>query len=73
MFFFSILSLIHTPPEPTFKCQYNPEMGQRSFNHNEHESSASLRIDSKVLVFVETQFSRLGREICVILEANRMK
>ncbi|GAB6028457.1 hypothetical protein CHUAL_002617 [Chamberlinius hualienensis] len=69
-----IKSLMHTPPEPTFKCHFNPEMGRNPFIvTNDHDSSASLRIDSKVLVFVETQYSRLGREICGLLEANRIK
>lgn len=66
---------MHAPPEPTFKCRYSPDLGQRNQlpAANDHDSSASLRIDSKVLVFIETQYSRLGREICVLLEANRMK
>lgn len=66
---------VHSPPEPSFRCRYNPDGGLRGPPSpiNDHDSSASLRSDAKVLVFVETQFSRLGREICIILEGNRIK
>uniref|UniRef100_A0A1B6ENZ1 [heparan sulfate]-glucosamine N-sulfotransferase n=1 Tax=Cuerna arida TaxID=1464854 RepID=A0A1B6ENZ1_9HEMI len=40
---------------------------------NNHRSAARLRIDPKVLVFVETTYSRLGREIAELLVYNRMK
>jgi heparan sulfate N-deacetylase/N-sulfotransferase NDST2 len=40
---------------------------------HDHRSAARLRIDPKVLVFVETTYSRLGREIAELLVYNRIK
>lgn len=40
---------------------------------HDHRSEARLRIDPKVLVFVETSYSRLGREIAELLVYNRIK
>ena len=39
----------------------------------DHRSEARLRIDPKVLVFVETTYSRLGRDIAELLVYNRIK
>lgn len=72
---FQLPSFIHSRPESTFRCHISPDASTRSSLKmvNAHSSSARLRIDSKVLVFVETQYSILGRNICEILQANRMK
>jgi heparan sulfate-N-deacetylase. len=42
-------------------------------NAHNHTSGAKMRIDPRVLVFVETAFSRLGREIAELLVYNRMR
>lgn len=39
----------------------------------DHRSEARLRIDPKVLVFVETTYSGLGRDIAELLVYNRIK
>lgn len=39
----------------------------------DHRSEARLRIDPKVLVFVETLYSRLGRDVAELLVYNRIK
>ena len=38
-----------------------------------HATAGRLRIDAKVLLFVETQYSHLGREIAELLVHNRLK
>lgn len=40
---------------------------------NVHVSSAQLRLDARVLVFVETPYSKLGRVITETLEAARIR
>lgn len=42
-------------------------------DHRQHRSTTRLRIDPKVLVFVETTYSRLGREIAELFVYNRIK
>lgn len=66
--------LLQDPPQPTFQCrsQLNGE-GAEPGTANVHASSAQLRLDPRVLVFVETQFSKLGKQICEILEASRFR
>ncbi|GBP33451.1 hypothetical protein EVAR_23854_1 [Eumeta japonica] len=39
----------------------------------DHRSEARLRIDAKVLVIVESAYSRLGRDIAELLVANRIR
>lgn len=39
----------------------------------DHRTEARLRIDPKVLVFVETTYSGLGRDIAELLVYNRIK
>jgi heparan sulfate N-deacetylase/N-sulfotransferase NDST2 len=39
----------------------------------DHRSDARLRIDAKVLVIVESAYSRLGRDIAELLVANRIR
>ena len=64
-----------SPPQPTVKCRY--DSGNYDSQHagviNDHTSPARLRIDNKVLVLVETLFTRQGQELVLILEANRIK
>lgn len=73
---FHLHNFIHVPRQPIFHCRSQSEhlYGQTHPSLvNAHVSSAQLRLDSKVLVFVETQYSHLGRQICEILEASRIK
>ncbi|XP_059474716.1 bifunctional heparan sulfate N-deacetylase/N-sulfotransferase [Neocloeon triangulifer] len=47
---------------------------KKSFNKQlDHRSAARLRIDPKVLLFVETMYSRLGKDIAELLVHNRIK
>ena len=67
-------NVVRTPPEPTVKCHLKMGHNHRPIHvPNNHLSSASLRIDNKVLVLVETQYSRVGQSVVALLEANRMK
>lgn len=55
------------------RCQTlnkSPDVASQS---RDHRTDARLRIDSKVLVFVETTYSKLGREIAEELVYNRIK
>ncbi|EEC18653.1 hypothetical protein IscW_ISCW023604 [Ixodes scapularis] len=67
-------SLLRVPPQPTFQCrsQLDGEPTEQSAA-NVHASSAQARLDPRVLVFVETQFSKLGKQICEILEGSRFR
>nr|XP_050846994.1 bifunctional heparan sulfate N-deacetylase/N-sulfotransferase isoform X2 [Vespula vulgaris] len=67
-------SLIHrdTRPEPSIRCS-TLKGATRLPSAPDHRSEARLRIDPKVLVFVETLYSRLGREIAELLVYNRIK
>lgn len=56
-------------PEPSIRCQVLTGLGKS----HDHSTSARLRIDPKVLVFVETTYSRLGRDIAELLVYNRIK
>ncbi|CAG9800644.1 unnamed protein product [Chironomus riparius] len=70
-----LVGLIHrdTKPMPLIHCQtLNKSPSDPSQTHD-HRSEARLRIDSKVLVFVETTYSKLGREIAEELVYNRIK
>ncbi|KAF7405332.1 Bifunctional heparan sulfate N-deacetylase/N-sulfotransferase [Vespula maculifrons] len=67
-------NLIHrdTRPEPSIRCS-TLKGATRLPSAPDHRSEARLRIDPKVLVFVETLYSRLGREIAELLVYNRIK
>ncbi|KAL7295837.1 hypothetical protein TKK_0010884 [Trichogramma kaykai] len=69
-----LLGLIHrdTRPEPAIRCS-TLKGATRLPKAPDHRSEARLRIDPKVLVFVETLYSRLGREIAELLVYNRIK
>ena len=63
-----------TPPQPTIKCRVSSQSKPPvDTGPRDHTSSARLRIDNKVLVLVETQYSKKGVEIVSMLEANRIK
>ncbi|KAF5297737.1 hypothetical protein FQR65_LT09911 [Abscondita terminalis] len=68
-----LTSLIHrnTRPEPNIKCSVMN--GPRLPQNHDHKTEARLRSDPKVLVFVETMYSKLGREIAELLVYTRIK
>lgn len=68
-----ISSLIHknTRPEPSIRCSV--VNGPRVPQDHDHKTEARLRIDPKVLVFVETAYSKLGKDIAELLVHNRIK
>ncbi len=77
-FFFcsNFSSLIHrdTRPSPLIHCRMlHDNVAIESSEAPDHRSEARLRIDPKVLVFVETTYSRLGRDIAELLVYNRIK
>lgn len=47
--------------------------GPRLPQNHDHKTEARLRSDPKVLVFVETMYSKLGREIAELLVYTRIK
>lgn len=60
-------------PEPAIRCAVLGGATRLPTPAHDHRSAARLRIDPKVLVFVETTYSRLGREIAELLVYNRIK
>lgn len=60
-------------PEPSILCAVRGSATRLPAIAHDHRSAARLRIDPKVLVFVETTYSRLGREIAELLVYNRIK
>lgn len=63
-----------TRPSPIVRCRLlDGADGGDAGQATDHRSEARLRIDAKVLVFVETTYSRLGRDIAELLVYNRMK
>ncbi len=63
----------HDRPEATYRC---PTLSTDSRNRNWNDHSlpnSKVRIDPKVLLFVETTFSKVGRDIAELLVYNRMK
>lgn len=72
-----ILRLIRhdTRPSPLVRCRMSNEINGNldASKEPDHRSDARLRIDPKVLVFVETTYSRLGRDIAELLVYNRIK
>lgn len=69
----SFCSLIHrnTRPEPAIRCSV--VNGPRILQNHDHKTEARLRIDPKVLVFVETVYSKLAKDIAELLVHNRIK
>lgn len=64
-----------TRPAPLVRCRQVNEVNDKleASKEPDHRSDARLRIDPKVLVFVETTYSRLGRDIAELLVYNRIK
>lgn len=74
----SLCSLIQrdTHPAPIINCRMMNSAGKHIRDASpapDHRSEARLRIDPKVLVFVETTYSGLGRDIAELLVYNRIK
>lgn len=66
-------NLIHrnARPEPNIRCGLLN--GPRLPQNHDHKSEERLRIDPKVLVFVETMYSKLGKDIAELLVYTRIK
>ncbi|XP_011186085.1 bifunctional heparan sulfate N-deacetylase/N-sulfotransferase [Zeugodacus cucurbitae] len=63
-----------TRPSPLINCRMvSGKHTRESSRAPDHRSEARLRIDPKVLVFVETTYSGLGRDIAELLVYNRIK
>ncbi|XP_037933336.1 bifunctional heparan sulfate N-deacetylase/N-sulfotransferase [Teleopsis dalmanni] len=63
-----------TRPSPIINCRMvNGKHARGASPAPDHRSEARLRIDPKVLVFVETTYSGLGRDIAELLVYNRIK
>lgn len=64
-----------TRPSPMVRCRLANDVNGNAEPSKEpdHRSDARQRIDPKVLVFVETTYSRLGRDIAELLVYNRIK
>lgn len=76
IYFYIFLSLIHrdTRPAPLVHCRMlNDHREIEASQAPDHRSEARLRIDPKVLVFVETTYSKVGRDIAELLVYNRIK
>lgn len=57
-------------PRPLSQCSLLASQQEAA---RDHRSDARLRIDAKVLVIVESAYSRLGRDIAELLVANRIR
>ncbi|RZC33289.1 bifunctional heparan sulfate N-deacetylase/N-sulfotransferase [Asbolus verrucosus] len=60
-----------TRPEPNIRC--GVMNGPRIPQNHDHKTEARLRSYPKVLVFVETMYSKLGRDIAELLVHTRIK
>ncbi|KAJ8918343.1 hypothetical protein NQ315_008036 [Exocentrus adspersus] len=58
-------------PEPNIRC--GVLNGPRIIQNHDHKTDARLRSYPKVLVFVETMYSKLGRDIAELLVHTRIK
>lgn len=74
-----IFSVFRGPQlDPSAGCPSTLENGRRigkeaDGKSHSHASPDRIRIDAKVLLFVETQYSHRGREIAELLVHNRIK
>ncbi|XP_032784405.2 bifunctional heparan sulfate N-deacetylase/N-sulfotransferase isoform X1 [Daphnia magna] len=62
--------------DPSIHCSSTRENGLRLgsvMGSRSHASPGRTRIDAKVLLFAETQYSHLGRDIAELLVHNRLK
>uniref|UniRef100_T1K1D0 [heparan sulfate]-glucosamine N-sulfotransferase n=1 Tax=Tetranychus urticae TaxID=32264 RepID=T1K1D0_TETUR len=75
----SSYNLVRFPPQVTFRCQsnYNYEIRSRFYSpqqsFNPYINQTKLDLDSKVLLFVESRYSHLGKMLIETLEATRIK
>uniref|UniRef100_A0A1A9W4A1 Heparan sulfate-N-deacetylase N-terminal domain-containing protein n=1 Tax=Glossina brevipalpis TaxID=37001 RepID=A0A1A9W4A1_9MUSC len=72
--FYILLIQRDTRPTPIVNCRMNSGKHTRGISPApDHRTEAGLRIDPKVLVFVESTYSQLGRNISELLVYNRIK
>lgn len=66
---------LDTKPSLIIRCRVDKYITDTSnvSKESDHRSDARLRIDPKALVFVETTYSRLGRDIAELLVYNRIR
>lgn len=76
-YFRSSNSILRGPRlDPSIHCSSTRENGLRLgsvMGSRSHASPGRTRIDAKVLLFAETQYSHLGRDIAELLVHNRLK
>ncbi|XP_077999800.1 bifunctional heparan sulfate N-deacetylase/N-sulfotransferase-like [Glandiceps talaboti] len=59
---------------PEITCKLHPSGHSRQFsNRDRHKPDNSSNKKAKALIFVESQYSKLGQDIVTLLEANRFK
>lgn len=61
----------NTRPEPNIKCAVIN--GPRILQNHDHQTDARLKSYPKVLVFIETMYSKLGKDIAELLVHTRIK
>lgn len=61
----------NTRPEPNIRC--GVLNSPRIIQNHDHKTDARLRSYPKVLVFVETMYSKLGKDIAELLVHTRIK
>jgi hypothetical protein len=68
-------SLMRARPEASYRCPTLTSSSERVRKWVDHSllPGSKLKIDPKVLLFVETTFSKLGRDLAELLVHNRMK
>lgn len=71
---------MRTRPEVLYRCPTLSSSGERMRKYIDHATISAgggnrvrMKIDPKVLLFVETTFSKLGRDLAELLVHNRMK
>lgn len=60
------------PPQPVVTCHLN-RLQQSLFMPKDHSSHASVRIGRRVLVLVESQYTKLAKQIAGVLESARFE
>ena len=68
--------LIRIPPKSQYKCHSHDDSIRPLIRWpvpNIHSSNLQLRLDSKVLVLLETQYSKMGKQLIEMLESSRIK
>ncbi|XP_021967195.1 bifunctional heparan sulfate N-deacetylase/N-sulfotransferase [Folsomia candida] len=75
-----LYGLMRTRPEVLYRCPTLSSSGERMRKYIDHATISAgggnrvrMKIDPKVLLFVETTFSKLGRDLAELLVHNRMK